>query len=399
MHAVALRRCDSYERMRVRDAVSSAVELVGGMAKFVRPGARVLVKPNLLYPRPAESAVTTHPEVVRAVVELAREAGASEVMVGDSPGLAKASTVARACGLTAALEGTGARVVELDQPLEVKGEAFPKLALSEVAIRADAVINVAKAKTHVCTGLTLSTKNCFGFVPGIRKSQWHLRAGRNERMFCRLLVDVARTVGPGLSLVDAVVAMEGNGPGSGTPRPVRAVLAGENAVAVDLAASRLLGFSRAELPVERAARELSAGPSEMKEIEILGDDFRTLAVKDFRRAARHDVRFSTRAPGFVIGLLRRYATPAHSRAQLQLPPGFVIRFLQRYATPQPVIDPRACRLCGQCAEICPPKAMTLSEEIPVVDDKECIRCFCCQEICPSGAISASEGLLARIFAR
>lgn len=377
MFAVALKRCESYERSRVLDAVASAVDLLGGMSKFVRPGARVLVKPNLLYPRPAEAAVTTHPEVVRAVVELAQRAGASEVLVGDSPALARAASVAKVSGLSAALAGTPARLVDFDATVEVKGELYPRLVLAKRVVESDVVINVAKAKTHAHTGLTLATKNCFGCVPGLRKSQWHLRAGSDEQ-FGRLIIDVARTVRPALSIVDAVVAMEGNGPGNGTPRPIGALAAGVDTLAVDAVLSRLLGFRREELTIETAAVATGGAPRRAKDIEIVGDPVADFAVKDFRRAAGRNVDF---APLFRL-------------------PEFVVRLGRRFATPQPVISDRLCRRCGQCAKICPPKAMDFRKgELPVIDRDTCIRCFCCQEICPHGAITVREGALARIFSR
>lgn len=377
MSPVALKRCGSYERSRVHDAVAAAVDLVGGMSRYVKPGARVLVKPNLLYPRPAEACVTTNPEVVRAVVVLARQAGAREVMVGDSPGLARALTVMRACGIHSALEGTGARLVELDQAVEVKGEVYPKLVLARHAVEADAVINVAKAKTHAHTGLTLATKNCFGCVPGLRKSQWHLRAGSDEQ-FGRLIVDIARTIRPALNILDAVVAMEGNGPGNGTPRTIGAIMAGEDPLAVDVAMARLLGFRREELPIEAAAAELGVGPSGLDETDVAGDAIEAFAVKDLRRAGGRKVDFA---------LLFRM-------------PEFVVKLGRRFATPRPVIDASLCRRCGQCADICPPKVIAFRRgEPPVIDREKCIHCFCCQEICPAGAISVKEGALARIFAR
>ncbi len=377
MFSVALKKCESYERSRVYDAVAAAVDLVGGMSRFVKPGARVLVKPNLLYPRPAETCVTTNPEVVRAVVILAAEAGAGEVMVGDSPALAKAFPVMRTCGIRSAIEGTGARPVELDQAVEVKGEIYPKLVLARHAVEADAVISVAKAKTHAHTGLTLATKNCFGCVPGLRKSQWHLRAGSDEQ-FGRLIVDIARTVRPALSIVDAVVAMEGNGPGNGTPRTIGAIMAGGDPFAVDVAMARLLGFRREELPIETAAAKLGVGPRGLDETDLAGDAIEALAVKDLRRARGRKADFA---------LLFRM-------------PKFVVRLGRRYATPQPLINRDLCRPCGKCAEICPPKAMAFRKgEPPVIDREKCIHCFCCQEICPRGAISVKTGTLARIFGR
>lgn len=378
MYPVSVVHCSDYDRARVSDAVARAVELLGGLGSFVPAGAKVLVKPNLLLPKPREKRLVTDPEVVRAVVELALEAGASEVVVGDSPGVGTATAVARACGLTRVLADTGARVVDLGEPVVVKGEAFPRLEIAKAAMEADVVINVAKGKTHAHTGLTLCTKNLFGCVPGMRKSQWHLRAARDKKpgMFARLIVDIAGCVKPALNLLDAVVCMEGNGPSSGTPRQVGAVLAGANQAAVDVAAGHAFGFRPEESPVQIAAHEMGAGPHDHRGLELVGDSLQAVVVPDMTRAVGGNVRCPLPLPGFIVDALRRHATP------------------------RPVFHAAQCRRCGKCVEVCPADAVELIEGKDLSPDYGvCIRCFCCQEYCPHEAITVGQSLLARLLAR
>jgi uncharacterized protein (DUF362 family)/ferredoxin len=368
---VSVVSCTSYDRTAVFDAVSRSVELLGGPSAFFTSGDRVLVKPNMLYPRPAKMAVTTHPEVVRAAVELAAAAGVTEVAVGDSPGIAKAETVTRVSGMADAIADLPASVVELDTPVAMSGRMFSSLELDSRIASGWAVVNVAKAKSHVHAGLTLAVKNLFGCVPGLRKGQWHLRAGRNRETFYALLADIAATVTPRLNIVDAVVAMEGNGPGSGTPRPVGYIVAGADPFAVDAAAARILNYSDDEVPVLLAARNLGLFD---RAPELVGDDFKPLSAPAFKRAALRDLHL----PGPF--------------------PAFVKRFLARHATPRPRVTRDRCRRCGHCRTICPAHAITLSEDEPArIDSAACISCFCCQEICPHGAIGVRHGALSRIF--
>lgn len=238
------------------------------------------------------------------------------------------------------------------------------------------MINVAKAKTHVHAGLTLATKNLFGCVPGLRKSQWHLRAGRDEKMFARLVVDIAETVAPRLNIVDAVVAMEGNGPGSGEVRPVGRLAASASSFALDEAMARILGFAIDELPIGTAARANGQLARGIDDVELFGDALDTIGGRAFKRAARQDIGFAVRMPRFIV------------------------RLLGRHATPQPRVSRKLCRTCGACAKICPPKAILIAKGEPAqIDRAACISCFCCQEICPYGAIDVRRGMLSRIFSR
>lgn len=378
MYPVSTVHCRDYDRARISDAVARAVDLLGGIGSFVPPGAKVLVKPNLLLPKPREKRLVTDPEVVRAVVELALEAGASEVVVGDSPGVGTASAVARACGLTHVLADTGVQVVDLAEPVIVKGEVFPRLEIAKSAMDADVVINVAKGKTHAHTGLTLCTKNLFGCVPGMRKGQWHLRAARDKKpgVFAKVIVDIANCVKPALNVLDAVACMEGNGPSSGTPRQVGVILAGANAAAVDVAAAHAFGFRPEESPVQIAAHQMGLGPYDHRALELVGDDLQAIGITDMRRAVGGNVRCPLPLPGFIVDALRRHATP------------------------HPVFDAERCRRCGKCVEVCPAGALELVEGEELVPDyKACIRCFCCQEYCPHEAITVGQGLLARLLAR
>ncbi len=369
---VAVVRCADYDRGRVEDAISRALELLGGAGRFFPPGGRILVKPNLLGPRPRASCVATDPEVVRAVLTRAREF-TDHLSYGDSPGVGSAKRVTRASGYTPIMHGAGASLTEFSNSTKIAGIRLKQIELAGECLQADTLVNVAKAKTHAQMGMTLATKNLFGCVVGTRKAAWHLRAGHDRRQFARMLVEVAAAARARLHVLDAVVAMEGNGPGAGTPRPVGALLASDDPVALDRVACELLNVPPRAVPVFAAASDLGFGVTDLARIEIVGDDLSVLRVRDFKAAAH-------------VGLPRILPLP---RA--------VMLLVRRLLTSRPEFNAKLCRECGLCVRVCPPKCLRLSGGRPVVRRAECIECFCCQEVCPCGAITARAGPLARLL--
>jgi uncharacterized protein (DUF362 family) len=249
--AVTIVKCPDYDRERLQAAVREAIELLGGMNAFVKPGDRVLIKPNLLKASPAEHAVVTHPEFIRAVIRLVHEAGA-RALVGDSPGFGELRRVCEKSGVMDVIEEEGAEIAELDEVVKVNNHGqFHHFEIARAAHEADAVINLPKLKTHGMMTLTGAVKNLFGCVPGRRKVQWHFNAGVNRDAFARMLVELCMLIKPRLTIMDAVVGMEGNGPGSGDPRAIGLVIAGQDPVAVDVVSGSVVGADPA-LQIGRA---------------------------------------------------------------------------------------------------------------------------------------------------
>ena len=362
---VALVECRTYDGSEIEDSIARAVELLGGWRNLLPGAGKILVKPNLLGPRRRETRACTDPQLVRALVQGAAAEG-REVLVGDSPTLGTAKKAANACGLVDALEGTQARLIEFSEAEPAGSEVFPALAVAREVVRAGSVVNAAKAKTHPLMTLTLAAKNLFGCVVGLAKPQWHLKAGRDRHAFARMLVEVARCVSARLHVVEAVIAMEGNGPGNGTPRPLGWLAASTHPIALDRVACRLLGVPEREVPIFAEAEKLEwdAAP------ELLGDDPGGLAVSDFE--------------------LARPSTP----------PRLLYSFFRNRLTPRPVVEGSLCKLCMACADVCPAKAIAKRRGRIRIDYSNCIRCFSCQEVCAEGAISAREGWLSRtLFGR
>ncbi|PLX84599.1 MAG: (4Fe-4S)-binding protein [Desulfuromonas sp.] len=364
---VSLLAVPGYERSAMEDALSRLLAPLGGMGAFVRPGQKVLLKPNMLAGKAPEKAVTTHPELVRGVIRLVQEAGGI-VSVGDSPGLGSPRHVAGRSGILDVIEETGARFAPFDESVRIRsgGGTFQELELARDVLEADVVINLPKLKTHQMMGMTCAVKNLFGAVVGMRKIRLHLQAGTDKAFFALMLLEIAERVRPALSIVDAVVGMEGNGPGSGDPVQIGALLAGTDPLAVDIAATELLGLRPDAVWTLKVARERR----ELPEVESVGAEPKALRPRSFRPAKSTDVNFG-------------------------LPP-ILKNPLRRHLTAMPEADPERCELCGLCVKHCPPQAMQIDRGHLLIDTRRCIGCFCCQELCPHGAILTRQGLLLRL---
>lgn len=372
---VAVVRCGSYEPAEVNAAVREAVSLLGGISRFVRAGERVLLKPNLLSAKAPDRAITTHPAVLEVLSALVREAGGIP-SIGDSPGgaIRGVERVWRNTGMLDLAERTGVPLVSFEASGSV--EAAGKLRTYMVArpvLEADAVLNVAKMKTHVLTSYTGCVKNMFGIIPGFMKSRLHSIAPRPVP-FARHIVDVYSLVRPRLNLLDGVVAMEGDGPSGGRPRPVGAILAGEDAVAVDAVAAGMMGFGEGRVPTLRIAAERGLGIATLADIDVVGADPASFDLAGF---ALPNTRF------------------------MNLIPDPVVRALAPWIWVYPEMSKEwGCRgeACGLCVRSCPVQAIEMTEGGPAVTRKKCVECLCCHEVCPEQAVRVRLSWLARRFA-
>lgn len=374
METVAIERVTSYDTQDVASGIARLLGHFGGMTTFVQPGDRVLIKPNLLAGKPPEAAVTTHPSVVRAVIVAVKAAGGVP-LVGDSPGIGGLASVAERAGLGQVLTETGAELAPFQEIRAVKASGtFKRLELAATYLDADKIINLPKLKTHEMMTMTCAVKNLFGAVVGAAKPAWHLQAGVDRELFARLLLEIYQVRIPTLNIADAIVGMEGNGPGSGDPRQVGLLLASTNALALDCIAAEIAGIPRKLLYIEREAARL----------DLTGSDRTTITTVGLPLAE------ALLAAPFIL--------PHLSDVQFGLP-RFLKNFLRRHATARPEPLPAICIRCGICVAACPPQAMAISDNRLTISDQRCIRCFCCRELCPYAALSVHEGLLARTIKR
>ena len=367
---VSLQSLADYDPTRVSVALRLLLEPLGSIDRYVKPGQKVLIKPNLLAGKAPDRAVTTHPEIVRQVILLVQGAGGI-VSVGDSPGLGKPANVARKCGVLDVIEETGARFAPFEEsvPISLKTGTFHNLEVAREALDADVIINLPKLKTHQMMGYTGAVKNLFGLVVGMRKARLHLQAGTDKAFFALMLLELAERFKPALSIMDAVVGMEGNGPGNGTPVQLGALLASPHPIALDTVATTMVNLPEQRVWTQLVARQTGRQGVSLHELEFHGVPLATLKTSSFRLATNADINFGLPIP--------------------------VKNLLKNTITAQPEID-CTCQNCGQCVAHCPPQAMTMDAEGVKIDYGRCIRCFCCQELCPYGAITTKQGVLLKI---
>jgi uncharacterized protein (DUF362 family)/Pyruvate/2-oxoacid:ferredoxin oxidoreductase delta subunit len=367
---VAIVRADSYVPADIEQAINSSLELIGGLEKFVRPGMRVLLKPNLLSAKGPDRAITTHPEFVAAVARMVRSMG-GRVTIGDSPAGAKTGIqrVWDNTGLAEVARRDGLNLVSFESsgtsPVAVNTRTYY---IAKPVLEADLVINLPKLKTHVLTLMTGAVKNMFGVIPGFRKGLYHKEAP-NPRHFARIVVDIFSAVQPSLTIMDAVWGMEGDGPASGSPRALDMVLASEDGVALDTVMATIIGLDPRKVQTIRYASEAGLGIGWIEGIIVVGEELESVQIPDFKLT---------------------------SNLSLELMPKFLMDMVGPMIWMRPQIDPLACIQCGLCVKSCPVHALSQTDtnEVPQLNQKLCINCWCCHEICPVKAVQIEKSWLA-----
>jgi uncharacterized protein (DUF362 family)/Pyruvate/2-oxoacid:ferredoxin oxidoreductase delta subunit len=363
MSTVIIRQAD-YHPETIRSIVFEMLSSDEG--PVIHTGSRVLIKPNFLSPAAPEKALTTHPLIVRAAAEFALDKGA-RVQISDSPAIGNFSTLLKKGGYSEVLGDLDVTVGPFEATIGVDvGEPFGTIDVAQDAIDADVVINLAKLKTHAQMMLTLGVKNLFGCIVGLKKPEWHMRAGVDRHMFGRLIVSIYEAVGPAYTIVDGILAMEGQGPGkSGRPRELGLLIGGKSAHAVDHAICLQVGLDPEALETQRNAREMGLYHGN---VHINGD----------------------------LNILNDFQFP--ELGALTMGPDVLGRFMRRFVIQQPTVDDEICKLCSECWKYCPVQAITYTDRGISFNTDTCIRCYCCLEICPHAAIRAKKPLIGRLIA-
>ncbi len=262
MVSVSLLRATSYNVEELEQKLHTLLVPLGGMEAYVKPGQRVLLKPNLLTGARPTKECTTRPEIVYCVAKLVQAVG-GKPFLGDSPAFGSAHGVAKANGLLQWAQKLDLPIVELHgkrYKLE-QDSNFDNLLLSKEAMEADVVINLPKVKSHMQLTLTLGVKNLFGCVPGKMKAWWHMEAGKDRERFAQMLVETAQTINPDLTILDGIIGHEGNGPSGGEPRLLGVLGASPNVYALDRAMVDVLQVPPSQIPTVAASQRLGLCPN------------------------------------------------------------------------------------------------------------------------------------------
>ncbi len=382
MYDVSLVKCDSYDEVKVREALIRVLRPLGGL-DWVKPEMTVIIKANLVAAMSPNKAATTHPVLLCELTKLLCEKGAT-VVIGDSPGgIYNSLYVGRiytATGMREA-EKCGA---ELNMDFSQKekenpdGKVLKNLTYTAYLDRADAIIDFCKLKSHGMMGMSAAAKNMFGAIPGTIKPEYHFKYPNYED-FADMLVDIDELFKPRLSIVDAITGMEGNGPTAGTPKFMGFIGAANSPHKLDRVCAELLGLTTDSVPTLTAAINRGLVPERLEDISV-NADINEFIVPDFKHnAVRAGLLFSGRGSNPAMQLFSKFA-------------GKMLKSV-------PKVHRKECVACGVCRDICPAKAISIENKTVTIDRGKCICCFCCQEFCPKGAMVVHRPLGARIIGK
>lgn len=358
----------------VTESIRKGIGLLGGLGKFVKPSERILVKPNVLSGVSPEKAVTTHPAVFEAVLKCLKEEGYENISYGDGPGstLKSLESSMEACGLEEVAGRCGVPMADFETAVKKEfpeGKAAKGFTLAKAAVDADAIISVCKMKTHALENITGAVKNQYGLVFGKHKAAGHALYPDSMR-FAEMIVDLDLFLKPRLYIMDGVIAMEGNGPGSGDPVHMGVILLSADPVALDTVFARLVYLDPENVPTCVAGEKAGLGTMKEEKITVLTEEGPLTVNEAAARYGKKDFNVKRKNPTFWrLGFF------------LHLP---------RRKKDRPVVDPEKCIGCGICEEACPVEGKAVRSgggQKAVYDYRKCIRCYCCQEMCPKKAIS------------
>ncbi len=361
MSTVYVRRAE-YNYDTLRQIIFELIDATGG--HLIHKDSRVVIKPNLLAPATPDKAMITHPLIIRAVAEYVLAKGARP-KIADSPAVGSIEKTLKESGIHNALKGLNVECGEFKESVVVDvGEPFKKIEIAADAVNADILINLPKLKTHTQMMLTLGVKNLFGCIVGMKKPEWHFRTGVDREMFAELLVKIFQSIKPEITILDGILAMEGQGPAkSGEPRELGVLMASNNAASIDIAVCNMLGIKPDMLLTNKIA--MARGLVNSK-ISING----------------------------TLPEVANYKLP--KIAPLVFGPKTLHGIVRRHIVQRPVCDKSLCKYCGECWKYCPALAISHANKQIHFDYDKCIRCYCCIEVCPHGALTARETLTGKI---
>ena len=380
MSRVVIKQCDDYRIETLTACLNSGMDELGGWSAFVKPGMQVLLKINLLGPKPPESAVVTHCELVRALARILKSKGCV-VWIGDSAGgaiggVTQTQKAMAISGMEEVASEEGAVIKNFENEGVVSFNTNPDgldtFYIARPACEADLVINMPKFKTHTMGIYTGAVKNLFGCIPGLKKAAYHREAPDPEQLGT-IIARINQAVHPKLVIMDAVTAMQGNGPTAGDPYHAAKILFSNDSLALDTVALRMLDINISDVPVLKASCEMKIGEYDFEKIDISGDfGSAPPKLKNFK------------VPKRMSGAKkRRFANIAFIK---------MIDFMNT----RPVVNHKKCINCNACVESCPVSAIDMRTK--KIDYSICIECMCCHELCMYKAVELKRiNRLARLL--
>lgn len=351
---VSIVECNSYNQEKVYKAVKKSIENIDFK---IKPNIKVLLKPNILGQHKPEEYITTHPSVIEAIIRIFKGKKCS-IMIAESSGFYKEGGTNKALqisGMKALADKYRIPLINLEtKPIkkieDKKAVVYKNPNISSLIFDVDLIVNVPKLKTHTLMKYTGAVKNLFGTIPGGRKQKLHVLA-QKPGQFGNLLVDIYQNIKPKLNIMDAIIGLEGNGPGStGIPKKTGLLLASKSAPALDIVASDIIGFAPLEIYTNKYCIE--RGLVNRKEIKVIGP---------------------------------KKSIPYKKPINISRIPPWLSGWFIKQAVMNPYAIKEKCIKCCVCRDVCPVNAIKL-KPYPVIDKNKCINCYCCHENCPEGAM-------------
>jgi len=366
MSKVVIKDCRDYRIDRLMETIEIGIDLLGGWNKFIAPGMTVLLKVNLIGPKPPDSAAVTHVEFVRALTRILKDHGCT-VWIGDSSGgaiagIAPTARSLKVSGLQEVADSEGALLKNFDKEgvIPVKSTIDTKpMYLAKPLFEADLVINLPKLKTHSASMYTGAVKNLYGCIPGLRKAEYH-RLAPDQLALGQVLADIHAAVNVGLHVMDGITAMQGDGPTAGKPYRSEKILLSTDPLALDAVAASMIGLTVDDIPILVSARDRGLGEASLGQINIVGDYTAPPQLAGFK-------------------LPKRFTRLATGRGGHRL-----LAKIIELMKARPRISTRLCRSCNICVQSCPVQA--IHPETKAINYAACIECMCCHEVCMYQAV-------------
>ncbi len=375
MSKVVVLNIEEYDLDLIYKRIKWGINELGGIETFIPKNQKVLVNPNVLVGVDPKLAVTTHPVVFEAVIKILVENNYN-LIYGDSPGYGNPDKVVEKAGLKAVGDKYNIPLADFRNGVTVhfpEGIISKQFKIANAVLETDAIVNIAKMKSHALQRITGATKNPFGCVVGHNKALMHGRFS-NAYNFAEMLIDLNKYLKVNLHILDGVIAMEGNGPRNGTPTKMNVIMISKDPIAIDTLFCKLINLNHIIIPVITYGQKYGLGSYE--DIEIIGDAIEPLINTNFK-----------------IEKTSIKETKEHQS----------LSFLRKHVLKRPYIIEDICKKCGICVEVCPleDKAITFKDndksKPPVYDYNKCIRCYCCQEMCPYHVIETKTPILGKIL--
>ncbi len=372
---VSIVKCTDYNSENIHKALVESLSHLGALEDLIPPRSRVFVKINHLSPPSTpDKAIITHPAFTGEILRLLKQLDV-DITVGDDI-YSKEEDGFLISGYRQTCEELGVRLVNLKEAgfreVPCKGEILRKVFISPLVLEADFILNLPKLKTHSFTAFTGAVKNMFGIIPLGFRHRYHRDFIRND-VFSRMLVDIFSCAPPHLTIMDGIVAMEGEGPSAGTAKNVGVILSSKDAVAVDAVALKITASNPMNIYTTQNVHERRLGIGRIEEIEIAGEDIHDVETKDFK----HSV--------IAIGLFKKKI------------PSFLYASIQNQLTLIPEVYTKNCTVCLECVNICPVGAAKSEESLVRIDKSQCIHCMCCHEVCRFAAIKLNQRPVGKVI--